>query len=38
MRMHVRILRDLDLYLVVNQRQMKAIDVDYNIIVPNIGH
>jgi hypothetical protein len=29
---------DLDLYLVMKQRQMKMIDADYYIKVPSIGH
>jgi hypothetical protein len=32
-RMPTRILRELDLYPVVDQRQMKLIDVDYNVRV-----
>jgi hypothetical protein len=31
--MLIKIPRDLDLYITMDQRQMKAIDVDYNVRV-----
>lgn len=31
MKMHAITLQDLDLYLVMNHRQMKAIDANYNV-------
>jgi len=33
LKIHTRVPRDLDLYLVVNQRQMKLIDAYYNVRV-----